>query len=182
MKLINSGPGHGSFVRFLFERYETAGLEVPLAAAVRFPPSTECASYGGYAINTDQRYDDGHTVLICVEPADLYSTESGGGWSPTAVGYGLHELGHLWLFDQTDEQLKADFLARAGLVAWSGDDVLRHERGIELAATTLGWGVAGNDSAHYPMQPVPSCEELTLRFEQLTGRWPTTQCAGAGGM
>ena len=179
--LINSGPGHSSFVHFLFDRYETAGLEPPLVTAVRFPPSTECASYGGLAIETDTRYDDGHTVLICFEASELYSTDPGGGWLPTAVDYGLHELGHVWLFDHADVQLIADFLARTGLTAWRGDDVPRHDRGVEHAATTIAWGVAGDHYARYGLQPVPSCEELSLRFEMLTGRWPTTQCAGAGG-
>lgn len=178
--LINAGPGHSSFVYFLFDRYETAGLEPPLVSAVRFPPSIDCASYGGLAIERDTRYDDGHTVLICFEASELYSTEPGVGWLPTAVDYGLHELGHVWLFEHVDAQLEADFMARAGVVEWRGDDVPRHERGVEHAATTIAWGVAGDDYARYALQPVPSCEELALRFQLLTGRWPATQCAGAG--
>ena len=179
--LINAGPGHSSFVHYLFDRYETGGIELPLVTAVRFPPSIDCASYGGLAIKTDTRYVDGHTVLICFEASELYSTEPGAGWLPTAVDYGLHELGHVWLFDHADAQLEADFMARAGLVEWRGDDVPSHERGVEHAATTIAWGVAGDDYARYSLRPVPSCEELALRFQLLTGQWPATQCAGAGG-
>jgi hypothetical protein len=73
------------------------------------------------------------------------------------------------------------FLALVGLDVWRDANVFWPERGVEVAAETIAWGLAGNARADYLIQPVPDCEELTARYVLLTGQDPLTTCAPHGG-
>jgi hypothetical protein len=103
--------------------------------------------------------------------------ETASGWAPSVLASGLHELAHVWMLDHLDEYTRQAFLDRVGLTVWRGSgEAVWRERGVEHAAFTIAWGLAGTGDARYPLLPPPTCDELTARFELLTGRSPITRC------
>jgi hypothetical protein len=179
--LVNAEPNHDAFSRWLFNRYFEAGIGVPEVAAVWFPPAPECNELGGLAIEADERYAGRHTVAICYTDDRLTSDQSASGWHEPALGYGLHELAHIWMVDHLTDETRAAFNEMAGLSVWRGAEAEWANRGVERAAFTMAWGLAGTEDALYPIFfPPETCEELAARYELLTGRQPLTTC-GEGG-
>ena len=177
--LVNAESVHEEFARYLFSRYTASGLGMPDVEAVWFPPAPECLQYPGLAIESDARYEDRHTVIVCRTDEDLVH-DSASGWSYIATTWGLHELAHIWMLDHLTDDVRDAFNDAAGVDVWRSADVEWSERGVELAATTIGWGVAGTEQAKWPLFPVPDCEQLASWYEVLTGRTPVTTCGDEG--
>jgi hypothetical protein len=178
--LVNAEPIHEEFSRWLFDRYVEAGIGLPEVRAIWFPPAPECDELGGLAIETDERYEGRHTVVLCFTADRVLSDTSASGWAENAAAYGLHELAHLWMVDQLTDDARESFNERAGLRSWRSSATIWRERGVEHAAFTIPWGIAGAADARYPILPRPECDELAARYELLTGRAPITAC-GEGG-
>lgn len=178
--LVNAEPAHEALTRWLVDRYAEGGLAFPDVRAIWFPPSPDCTGRSGLAIPDDARYDGRHTAVLCQRADDLASAATESGWAISAVTAGLHELGHLWLLDHVDPATEEAFTARVGLDDWYGADDAWRERGVEHAATTLAWGLAGTADARYPLLPPPGCDELAARYELLTGQPPLTACGPDG--
>jgi hypothetical protein len=177
---VNAGPEQADFVRWLFERYADGSVALPDVAAVWFPPSVDCGLAEGIAKREDGRFEGSHTVTLCFTPDELASGWPGVQWSDHAVHQGLHELAHVWMYDHLDEIDHLVFLRRAGLDVWRDVDVFWPQRGVEAAAETIAWGLAGAGRAEYLIEPAPSCSELAARYELLTGVEPLTTCEPAG--
>ncbi len=173
--LVNAEPLHEEFSSYLFAKYAASGIGLPQVEAVWFPPAPECLSYSGLAIESDARYADRHTVIVC-RTVDQLAGDSASTWSYTASTWGLHELAHIWMLDHLTDDIRTDFNQASGVDVWRSNDVPWRERGVELAATTIGWGVAGNDQAKWPLFPVPPCERLATWYELLTKSNPVTTC------
>jgi hypothetical protein len=180
VELVNAEPTHEEYARWLFDRYTSSGIGLPEVAAVWLPPAPECTELGGLAIESDERYEGRHTVVVCYTEDRLTSDDSESGWSPVAIAYGLHELAHIWMVDHLTDGTRSAFNDMAGLTVWRGPEAEWRERGVEHAAFTIAWGLAGAEDARYPILPPPECEELAARYELLTGRTPLTAC-GEGG-
>ncbi|MGA7758068.1 MAG: hypothetical protein WBL31_05175 [Ilumatobacteraceae bacterium] len=179
--LVNAAPGQVDFLRWLLERYAIGSLAQPDVAAVWFPPSVDCRLAEGIAKREDDRFEGSHTVTLCFTPDEVVSGWPNERWSDHAVHQGLHELAHVWMYDHLDEIDHLVFLRRVGLDVWRDADVFWPERGVEVAAETIAWGLAGDGRAEYLVEPAPSCPELTARYELLTGTEPLTVCTPAGG-
>jgi hypothetical protein len=179
VELVNAEPVHEAFTRWMLQRFIEAGIGAPDVAAIWFPPSPECSDYGGLAIESDDRYEGRHTAVVCYPANRITSADSDSGWYEPAIATSLHELAHVWLVDNTDEDTQAAFSEMAQFEAWRTPEIWR-DRAVEHAASTIAWGVSGTDDARYPILPAPSCEQLQERFVLLTGRPPLTQC-GPGG-
>jgi hypothetical protein len=179
--LVNADHEQADFVRWLLDRYASGSLPQPDVAAVWFPPSVDCHLAEGIAKREDDRFDGSHTVTLCFTPDEVASGWPNERWSRHAVHQGLHELAHVWMYDNLDEIDHLVFLRRVGLEAWRDPDVFWPQRGVEVAAETLAWGLAGNGRAEYLIEPAPNCAELAARYEVLTGTKPLTACAPAGG-
>jgi hypothetical protein len=179
--LVNAGPEQADFWRWLLERYALGSIGLPDVAAVWFPPSVDCGLAEGIAKREDDRFEGSHTVTLCFTPDELASGWPNERWSDHAVHQGLHELAHIWMYDHLDEIDHLIFLRRAGLDVWRDVDVFWPQRGVEAAAETIAWGLAGAGRAEYLIQPAPSCSELAARYELLTGTEPLTTCEPAGG-
>ncbi len=178
--LVNAEPSHEAFTRWMFAQYAEAGIGLPEISAVWYPPAPECTELGGLAIESDERYDGRHTVVICFTDDRLTSDTSESGWFETAAAYGLHELAHIWMVDHLTDDIRARFNDRADLSVWRGPEAIWRERGVEHAAFTIPWGITGATDARYGIYPPPECEELALRYELLTEYRPLTLC-GEGG-
>lgn len=181
VKLVNAEPIHEEFTRWLFDRYHAAGIGLPEIAAVWFPPAPECDELGGLAIESDERYEGRHTVVICFEADRLLWDDSESGWFPTAAAYGLHELAHIWMVDHLTDDIRTAYNEMAGLTFWRGADAEWAQRGVEQAAFTIPWAITGVDDAVWPISfEDASCEELANRYRLLTQREPITQCGEDG--
>lgn len=180
VELVNAEPAHQAFVQSLFTSYADAGLGRPGVAAFRFPPSEECVERAGRTTEADEEYGGATTVALCFRAAELYPPDGTAGWSVVASTYGLHELAHVWMLDHLEEDARSTFMRRSGLAEWYADDVDWHRRGVEHAASTIAWGVAGAERARYLVVPAPECAELATRFRLLTGIDPVTSCAPGG--
>lgn len=172
---VASDQTRADFEQWLLGRYVAARLDAPDAEVIWLPPSPECPEGGSFANHADPESGQRHTVTLCLNHPDLLEGDVDGRWSNTATRYGLHELAHVWMYDHLDDQTRAAFVERADLDVWRGDR-LWAELGVEHAAETIAWGVAGSDAARYDITPEPTCTELAARFEVLTGLPPLTSC------
>ncbi len=176
IELVNAERVHVEFVEWLMDRYSAAGLEPPTVAAIWFLPSLDCSADGSFARQSDPRFEDRHSVTLCFDGRGLrVGGDVEGRWSGDAVRLGLHELAHVWLYDHLDDDARSSFVEHAGFARWRGDGAW-HELGVEHAAETIAWGVAGSEAARCDLVPTPTCTELGERYELLTGRPPVTSC------
>ncbi len=174
--VVNAFARQDDLVRWLFERYDLGSLAQPQVAAVWFPPSVDCSVAEGIAKSEDERFDGRHTITLCFTVDQLSSGWPNRQWPTRVVHQGLHELAHVWMYDHLDDLDRRSFLERVGLATWRDPNVFWPERGIEVAAETIAWGLAGSERAEYLIQPVPDCEELAARFALLTGERALTTC------
>ncbi len=175
--LVNAGAGQIAFSFWTISRFERAGLGVPELRAIWYPPSPDCEGRAGLTFESDERYDGSHTVVICASEDQMRDDETASGWAPSVLTSGLHELAHVWMLDHLDDETRAAFLERVGLNVWRGSgETAWRDRGVEHAAFTIAWALAGTGDATFPLLPPPDCEELAVRFELLTGRSPITRC------
>ena len=87
----------------------------------------------------------------------------------------LHEVGHAWIRQHTDEATRQAFMERVGTNNWNDHGELWRERGVEWAAETLSWGLKGSGRTSVPLAS-PPCDLLADGFRTLTGAEPLTQC------
>ncbi|HSL74788.1 MAG TPA: hypothetical protein VK853_09980 [Ilumatobacteraceae bacterium] len=181
LDVVNADGSQVDLIRWLFERFAAGGLEQPDVAAFWFPPSVDCGLSEAIAKSADDRFQGGHTVTLCFSSDELSSGWPGRRWSPHVAHQGLHELAHVWMYDHLDDLDHRVFLARVGLDTWRDEDTFWPERGVEVAAETIAWGLAEDGGAEYLIKPPPDCDELTKRYVMLTGREPLTTCDPTGG-
>jgi hypothetical protein len=179
--VVNADGRQTELIRWLFGRYASGALAQPDVAAVWFPPSVDCELSEGIAKSADARFDQGHTVTLCFDSDELSSGWPDRQWSPHVAHQGLHELAHVWMYDHLDARDQRAFLERVGLASWRDASVFWPERGVEVAAETIAWGLAEPGDAEYLIEPRPDCAELTARYVMLTGREPLTTCEAPGG-
>jgi hypothetical protein len=87
----------------------------------------------------------------------------------------LHELAHAWEHNNMSDNTRQAFLDYTGLV-WYDPDVNWRNRGNEVAANTIAWGLR---ETPLTATDIGNYSELLHRFELLTGipspRLPSTQ-------
>ncbi len=79
----------------------------------------------------------------------------------------LHELAHAWEHHSMDDTTRQAFLDHTGLEVWNHADADWTERGIELAANAIAWGLL--DETLTDGEATEYSEQLD-RFELLTGQ------------
>jgi hypothetical protein len=179
--VVNADDRQTELIHWLFGRYAAGALAQPDVAAVWFPPSVDCELSEGISKSADVRFDQGHTVTLCFDADELSSGWPDRQWSPHVAHQGLHEFAHVWMYDQLDARDQRAFLERVGLASWRDADVFWPERGVEVSAETIAWGLAEPGDAEYLIEPPPGCAELAAGYVMLTGREPLTTCEPAGG-
>ena len=178
VEVVNAEWEQLEFVRWVFERYRL-GLDNPHIDAIWFPPSLDCNSDGSFALSEDHRFDGGHSVTFCLNDDEFLDRRSASRWRSNVVRSGLHEFAHVWIYDHLLPADRVAFMRRAALSAWRTGEW--GDRGVEHAAETIAWGLSGDEYDIYGVSPRPTCEELTARYELLTGQLPLTTCSGSDG-
>jgi hypothetical protein len=170
--IVNGGPRQVELVEWGLSRFEQAGLPPPRLDQVKFPPDSLCASaHAAGLTQLDQASAHLHMCLlegeICVGPTcDSFQTRARFGV--------LHELGHVWEFQNVDEATRQAFLAQRDLETWSDADSGWAEagaEGIEHAAEILAWGLMDEAVALIRI-PNAAEDELRAGFRLLTGAEP----------
>lgn len=181
IEIRNGTPELEAFVRWGLGRFAGAGLAPPRVWSITFDPfAPPCSDYSGY---TDS--SDGFTrIVICADAGDTAprGPEDGDGcteascpnfsWSRRELL--VHELGHAWLITHLDRQARDDFTNYVG-ASWDDEAVPAAQRGVELAASTIAWGLTGL-SAERAGLGARTCEAAADGFRLLTGVEPLNGC------
>ena len=194
VEVRNGWPPADAVLSWAFGQFETAGLPAPAVSSVAFDPFDPlCQEFPGYA-----EWGDGTTdILICFDSARIGEPPGQDPQEPdvaepsvaepTAEGPAgpeylpqrgrllLHELGHAWLANHTDEGVRQEFMDAVGVENWNDKGEPWTDRGAEWAAETLAHGLQGIPSTS-PSLGTPDCSVLAEGFRILTGAEPLTPC------
>jgi hypothetical protein len=166
--VFNGTEAMHAFLEWGLERFEIAGLEVPQVDSVTFlEASAYCYNLGGEAASTDQ----GATVILCRTADDICVDEPCRQWRDRDRQLWLHELAHPWLEAHTDDSIRADYLELVGLQRWSDPQDPWEERGVEIAAETIAYGLMDEPIERHPEFDADRAERFD-GFRILTGSDP----------
>jgi hypothetical protein len=162
--LFNAEPGLDGLITWAHGRFAEAGLAPPVLTRVAFfePSMDLCEGIGGLAAGSE--------ISLCFRQDGACVDESCTRWRRQARWYALHELGHLWMHADLTPEVTRAFTEQAGLPTWSDADQPWDQRGVELAASVLAWGLLGEPSTVDDGFGVTSCEELAALYTTLTGQ------------
>lgn len=137
-------------IAWALDRYADAGIELPAVRFVYHDSAEPCRnSRGFYARDT-------RTVSICARgQAEVHRRV-----------LLLHELGHAVVFERLDEQARAAFVSRWDRPTWNSPDHPWNDRGAELAADIVAWGLS-MDLLRTSARNI--CETYAEEFARLTG-------------
>lgn len=174
VQIFNGSGGLDGLVEWAFGRFTAAGLPAPVVNSVTFLErrTDKCDAIVGLIADRE--------VTLCFLTA-ICAGASCDSWSDAARTTTLHELGHAWIDDHVSDETRKAFLELAGLESWSSADVAWGDRGVELAASTIAWGLLDVESSVSPKLGPRTCEELTELFGILVGgeAQPFTSCPAA---
>ena len=171
--IYNTNADQQDLVRWAIDRFDTAGLALPLITHITFPPTEACASgVRGMAFSDGNQ---GH-LDICAEPDEFTGDAD---FSLPLQTSTLHEFAHLWTAQYIDPTTQQAFMDLRGLQQWSGD-VPWEFRGTEQAAEVVTWALL-DESVIWRLRDIPlfprirdaTCARLTAAYETLTGIPPS---------
>jgi hypothetical protein len=170
VEIRNGSEATDALLQWAVSRFQLAQLPIPAVSSITFDPFHErCGAMPGYA-----DWSEGTTaVLICRDSSAVQPSSDGG--TPPLGHLVLHEVGHAWIRQHTDEATRQAFMERVGTDNWNDTGELWRERGVEWAAETLSWGLKGSGRTSVPLAS-PPCDLLADGFRILTGAEPLTQC------
>jgi hypothetical protein len=175
VEIRNGWPPSDAAVHWAFGQFTAAGLPAPVVSTLTFDPFDErCRDAPGHA-----EWSGGTTeVLICFDSSQI-GPGTGDDWAMKSdqTRLLLHEIGHAWLINHTDDVTRAAFLAELGLDNWNDKGRPWRERGVEWAAESLARGLKGAPSSSLALGR-PDCGVLAEGYRILTGAEPLTSCTG----
>lgn len=162
VEVFNGTEGLSRLVEWAFGRFMTAGLPAPVVNSVTFLErrTDKCDAFVGLIADRE--------VTLCFQTS-ICSNDACDRWTDTARTTTLHELAHAWIDDHVSTDTRKAFLELAGLESWASADVAWGDRGVELAASTMAWGLLDVESLLNPKLGQHTCAELTELFSLLVG-------------
>jgi hypothetical protein len=155
------------------ERFERAGLAEPRITTARVGPSTDLDQRLGWVTKTEDGavIELGDDLRICCagfRGAVVFCDE--------AERCMLHELAHVWIDQNVEDDARQRFMSHTGARAWDDPALPWHARGVEQAAETLAWGL--HCEPWFSLESTSACRRRTVGFAILTGRAPAIDCGG----
>ena len=162
VQIFNGTEGLSGLVAWAFGRFTAAGLPTPVVNSVTFLEgrADKCDNIVGLI--------DDREVTLCFMTG-ICGNDTCDWWTAPARTTALHELAHAWIDDHVSTDTRKAFLELAGLESWASADVAWGDRGVELAASTMAWGLLDVESWLNPKLGPHSCAELTELFGLLVG-------------
>ena len=165
----NGTPDLDAVVEWGLERFRGAGLAEPRVDSVTFEPTRMCEGVFGRVV---EEPDGERRLFLCIDGSELCSEQGQCGPVALNIKMGvLHELGHAWMLDHTDSEVRTELLHHSGRSVWSDEGAAWLERGVEYAAEVLAWGLVDEPVVLVRLAD-PPCRELAIAFEILTGSVP----------
>jgi hypothetical protein len=162
VRVYNAPSGLDHLVEWAYNRFTSAGLTPPEITSVTFVDKRADLCDNILGLIADRQVTLCFLDTVCTNDAcDQWTLES----KATTV----HELAHAWIDDNVDAATRDQFLELAGLEAWSGAEVPWGNRGVELAATTIAWGLLDEETPISRKLGPRTCPELTELFDLLVG-------------
>lgn len=163
IEIRNGNAAADDLVRWSMARFPAAGLSVPAVASVAFSREAQRAECSGddrgWAVKTGSDF----RVYLCLTVD--------GTAPPSARELMLHELAHVWMWQNLPEPVQRQFVTRMQLPTWDATDVPWDRRGIELAAGVVAWGLSDAPVTNRLLTS-RSCADLADTFKLLTGAAP----------
>lgn len=166
--VTNGGRRQIELLEWGLGRFEIAGLPPPRLDQVGFPPNSLCAAGGATGLAS---YDAASArIYMCLQESEVCIGPTCDRLRSVARFGMLHELGHVWEFQNVDDSTRQAFLAQRGLEVWSDANpawAKESGEGIEHAGEILAWGLM--DEAP-PVIRIPNAtpDDLTAGFRLLT--------------
>jgi hypothetical protein len=154
--LVDATPALVEQLEWALDRYHEAGLRAPVVRSVTWVDRRDgaCRVVNGLAMSTET---EGFAVTLCFDHGDACSggfncprTES---WTRVVL---LHELAHVWLAQNADAGVEADYLRHARLKHWARAETPYQLRGVERACWDIAYGLMDE-----PRDEQPSAETCT---------------------
>jgi hypothetical protein len=117
-----------SLAQWALYRFDQAGLVLPAVLMAFHDEETSCHGHNGY-------FHPGspHRIDICGFNWDRFLV------TPRKVI--LHELAHVWVHENLDQDARQQFLDLRGLEVWQDSHAQWAEQGQEHAAEIMAWGL-----------------------------------------
>jgi hypothetical protein len=162
VRVYNAANGLDQLVEWAFNRFTSAGLTPPEITSVTFVDkrADQCDNILGLIVDRQ--------VTLCFLDT-VCTNDACDQWTRASKATALHELAHAWIDDNVDAATRDRFLELAGLEAWAGAAVPWGDRGVELAATTIAWGLLDEETPISRKLGPRTCPELTELYDLLVG-------------
>jgi hypothetical protein len=164
IEVRNALDGSEDLVRWAMGRFDGAGLSAPAVMSVSFIDVTDqdlCLHRRGLAV----RGREGYRIYLCLT-ADRVGRF-------VAQDLILHELAHVWMWDNLSTAGQQQFLTRMGLTSWESPDLPWDELGKEQAAEVIKWGLTDRSVQQNHLFAERTCADLAETFTLLTGVPPS---------
>jgi hypothetical protein len=123
--VVGASESDHAAIGWAVDRFQRGGLELPPVVIEIHTVPADCDGYDGLFRSSETP----PTVLVCNRSRYIV----------------LHELAHAWEHHNLTDDTRQEFMELLGLTAWSDHDVAWKERGVEVVAEIITWGLYDND-------------------------------------
>ena len=170
----NGTPGLVELLSWGLGRFSSAGIAEPAADDVVFEPSRSCGGLSGRVIEDAAS----RRLYVCLYEWELCPLLSTCEVPATRARLAMvHELAHAWMIDRVDEDTKDAFMGSWGIDAWNDPGDSWPDRGVEVAADVIAWGLIDDDLSMVRIGS-PACDLLAAGYAVLTGAESVVRTCG----
>ncbi len=163
IEVHNGTPGADELVRWAMARFPAADLTAPTVGSIAFSEEAHRAQCAGGRWGLALQDGSSSRIFLCYTVGSVAT--------PIEQAKILHELAHVWMWQNLDEERKEQFDARMHLPTWDALETPWDQRGVEQAAGVIAWGL-GDENLKSEAIGTRSCPDLADAFELLTGVAP----------
>lgn len=137
-------------IGWAIDRFQRGGLDLqPVVIEIHTAPA-DCNGHDGLFRSSETP----PTVVVCNRSRYIV----------------LHELAHAWEHHNLTDDTRQELMELMGVTAWSDHDVAWKERGVEVVAEIITWGLYDNDLTADPDEKLKKQRAYSLITGALPGR------------